>query len=193
MRPFFAFRQKSLFIPGCVQGAIIWFVCVCVTVVVLTDYENCTRPIPTNPGSMEAGGYGLTRGTCFVARRHEVVSVAGLLWISWCVFGAAEYIFCVFVFSIYFFFERTRPAASIRPPYLIYLYTGNEARPRERSDRGRFLPIGKKASSYRGVYRVPFFNLSVRLSVSVRCGGFFRFFFPPIFFPSSNAHGLLQA
>ena len=23
MRPFFAFRQKSLFIPGCVQGAII--------------------------------------------------------------------------------------------------------------------------------------------------------------------------
>ena len=34
----------------------------------------------------------------------------------------------------------------------------NEARPRERSDRGRFLPIGKKASSYRGAYRVPLFN-----------------------------------
>ena len=33
-----------------------------------------------------------------------------------------------------------------------------EARPRERSDRGRFLPIGKKASSYRGAYRVPLFN-----------------------------------
>ena len=31
----------------------------------------------------------------------------------------------------------------------------NEARP---SDRGRFLPIGKKASSYRGAYRVPIFN-----------------------------------
>ena len=29
--------------------------------------------------------YGLTRGTCFVARRLEVVAVAGLLWISWCV------------------------------------------------------------------------------------------------------------
>ena len=34
----------------------------------------------------------------------------------------------------------------------------NEARPRERSDRGRFLPIGKKASSYLGAFRVPLFN-----------------------------------
>ena len=38
---------------------------------------------------MEAGEDGLTRGTCFVARRLEVVAVAGLLWISWCVLGAA--------------------------------------------------------------------------------------------------------
>ena len=41
--------------------------------------ESCTKPISTNPGSMEAGEYGLTRGTCFVARRLEVVAVAGLL------------------------------------------------------------------------------------------------------------------
>ena len=34
---------------------------------------------------MEAGEYGLTRGACFVAPRLEVVAVAGLLWISWCV------------------------------------------------------------------------------------------------------------
>ena len=34
----------------------------------------------------------------------------------------------------------------------------NEARPRERRDRGHFLPIGKEASSYRGAYRVPLFN-----------------------------------
>ena len=40
---------------------------------------------------MEAGEYGLTRGTCFVARRLEVVAVAGLLWISWCVLGAAGF------------------------------------------------------------------------------------------------------
>ena len=38
---------------------------------------------------MEAGEYGLTRGTCFVAHRVEVAAVAGLLWISWCVFGGA--------------------------------------------------------------------------------------------------------
>ena len=38
------------------------------------------RPICTNPGSMEAGECGLTRETCFVARRFEVIAVAGLLW-----------------------------------------------------------------------------------------------------------------
>ena len=38
---------------------------------------------------MEAGEYGLTRGTRFVARRLEVVVVAGLLWMSWWVLGAA--------------------------------------------------------------------------------------------------------
>ena len=54
-----------------------------------TDCESCTRPIYTNPGSMEAGEYGLTGQTCFVARRLEVVAVAGLLWISWCGLGAA--------------------------------------------------------------------------------------------------------
>ena len=40
---------------------------------------------------MEAGEYGLTRGTCFVARRLEVVAVAGLLWISWRGLGAAGF------------------------------------------------------------------------------------------------------
>ena len=58
--------------------------------------ESCTRPISTNPGSTEAGEYGLTRGTCFVARRLEVVAVAGLLWISWCVLGGADFIFVFF-------------------------------------------------------------------------------------------------
>ena len=63
-----------------------------VTFVVFTDCESFTRPISTNPGSMEADKYGLTRETCFkyaltrrtclVARRLEVVAVAGLLWVS---------------------------------------------------------------------------------------------------------------
>ena len=50
-----------------------------VTFVAFTDCESCTRPISTNPGPMEAGEYGLTRGTSFIARRLEVVAVAGLL------------------------------------------------------------------------------------------------------------------
>ena len=49
---------------------------------------------------MEAGEYGLTRGTRFVARRLEVVAVAGLLWVSWCVLGAARFrVLREFVFS----------------------------------------------------------------------------------------------
>ena len=40
---------------------------------------------------MEAGEYGLTLGTCFVARRLKVVAVAGLLCISRCVLGGARF------------------------------------------------------------------------------------------------------
>ena len=94
--PFFPDGQKSLFISGCVKGASIKLVCllsfypcvsvcVCVTFEVFTECENCTRPTFTSSGSIEAGEHGLTRGKCFVASRLEVVAVAGLLWISWCV------------------------------------------------------------------------------------------------------------
>ena len=61
---------------------------------------------------MEAGEYELTRRTCFVARRLEVVAVDGLLLIWWCVLGAVGFRVFLFVFC----FERTRPAASMRPP-----------------------------------------------------------------------------
>ena len=81
---------------------------VCVTFVVFTDCESCTRPISTNPGSMEAGECGLTRGTRFAARRLELVAVAGRLWISWCVLGGAD--FFVFFFRFFFFFLRTHTA-----------------------------------------------------------------------------------
>ena len=50
---------------------------------------------------MEAGEYGLTRGTCFFGRRVAVVAVAGLVWISGCVLGGAD--FCVLFFFRYFF------------------------------------------------------------------------------------------
>ena len=61
---------------------------------------------------MEAGEYGLTRGTCFVARRLEVVAVAGLLWISWCVLGAA------FFFSFLFFFHTACCKCGAALPHL---------------------------------------------------------------------------
>ena len=44
-----------------------------------------------NPGSMEAGEYRQTRGARFVAVCLEVVVVAGLMWVSWCVFGEAGF------------------------------------------------------------------------------------------------------
>ena len=127
-----------------------------VDVFAIGNCESCMWPISTNPTSMEAGVYGLTHEMCLVARRLEVVAVAGLLWISWCVWGGVD--FLLFSFFSIFFFERTRPTASMRPPCLIYISTSNEARPRDRSDRARFLPVGKNASSYRGAYRVPLFN-----------------------------------
>ena len=39
---------------------------------------------------MEADKCGPARGTCFVARRLQLVAVAGLLWLSWCVSGGAD-------------------------------------------------------------------------------------------------------
>ena len=93
-----------MFIPGCVQGATL---CVCVTFVIFTDFESCTTPIYTNPVSMEAGKYGLTCGTCFVASRPEVVvAVAGLLSISWCVLGGVGLLLVFYPI----FFHRTHTA-----------------------------------------------------------------------------------
>ena len=75
--------------------------------IVFTDCESCTRPISTNPVSMEAGEYGLTHDTCFFARRLEVVGFAGLLRLSWCVLGGVDF-FVLFFFD--FFFLRTHTA-----------------------------------------------------------------------------------
>ena len=93
---------------------------VCVTFVLFIDCDSCTRPISTNSVSMEAGKYGLTSGTCFFARCLEVVAVAGLLRLSWCVLGGVDFFVCVcvcvFFCRLFVFFERTRPTASMRPP-----------------------------------------------------------------------------
>ena len=68
--------------------------------VVFTDCKSCARPISANPVYMEAGEHGLTRGTCFFARRFEVVAFAGLLRLSWCVLGGVD--FFGFFFSDFF-------------------------------------------------------------------------------------------
>ena len=70
---------------------------------------------------MEAGEYGLTRGTCFFARRLELVAVAGLLWLTWCVLGAAG--FRVFCFSIIFGGTHTACCKYEAASCLIYLST----------------------------------------------------------------------
>ena len=104
MRPFFAFRAKKPLHTGVRTGChylISLSVCVCATFVGFTDCESCTRPISTNPGSMKAGEYGLTLGTCFFARRLELVAVVGLMWVSRCVFGGANF-FSVLSTSLHF-------------------------------------------------------------------------------------------
>ena len=75
---------------------------VCVTFVVFPDCESCTWQIYINPGFMEAGEYGLTRGTRLLACGLELDAVAGLLWITWCVFGGAD--FSGFFFFFFFIF-----------------------------------------------------------------------------------------
>ena len=100
------YRVSLFSLSVCLSG------CVCVTLVVFIECESCTRLISTTPGSMGAGEYGLTRGECFVARRLEVVAVAGLLWISWCVLGGAD--FSVFFFSIVFFSSNAHGLLQVR-------------------------------------------------------------------------------
>ena len=113
MRPFLPLGKKASSYRGAYRVQLFnlsvgMCVCVCATFVVFTDCEGCTRPISTNPVSMEAGEYGLTRGACFIASHLELHAMAELLWISWCVLGGADFSM-IFFFSI-FFFLRTHTA-----------------------------------------------------------------------------------
>ena len=100
---------------------------------------------------MEAGEYGLTRGACFIARRPEVVAVAGLLWISWCVLGEAG-------LGVLFFI------AFIRTPTACWKYEAalphlplHEYRLRERYEadihKARIYGSGQKCSNAWDVFR----------------------------------------
>ena len=68
---------------------------------------------------MEAGQYGLTRVTWFLACRLELDAVAGLLWISCCVLGGAIFP-CFFHFNR-FFFLRTHTACCKYEAALLHL------------------------------------------------------------------------
>ena len=72
---------------------------------------------------MEAGEYGLTHGTWFFVRRLEVVTVAGLLWLSWYVLDGA--IFFLFFFPIFFLRTHTACCRYEAASCLIYLSTSN--------------------------------------------------------------------
>ena len=70
-------------------------VCVCVCVTFNSSFLLIARAVRgrfrQKPVSTEAGEYGLTRETWFFARRLDVVVVAGLMCVSWCVFGGAGF------------------------------------------------------------------------------------------------------
>ena len=109
-RPFYAFRASKPLHTGVrteCHYQISLSVCVRFTFVVFTDCESCTWPISTTSGSMEASDGGRTRGTCVITCRIKVVAVAGLLWLSWCVFGGAY----VFAFSTSLRFQICTPRA----------------------------------------------------------------------------------
>ena len=97
LRPFFAYLHAGVR----TRCHYLISLSVCVTFVVFTDCESCTRPVSTNSGSLEAGECGLTLGTWFCARRFEVVAVAGLMRVSWCGFGGSGFFraFHEFAFS----------------------------------------------------------------------------------------------
>ena len=94
---------------------------VCVSFVVFTDCESCTRPISTNPGIYESGRVWANAWDVF--RRTPPRGGRGRR--SCCGFRGVFWVRRDFVFFRFFFFERTRPAASMRPPCLIYLSTSN--------------------------------------------------------------------
>ena len=96
--------------------------------------------------------------------------VAGLLWFSWCVFGGAK--FSCFL-SRLFFFERTRPAAIVRPPCLIYLSTTcvfcHERQPPQPRTLEVSLVWARKPMAMRTYTNVVLYVLSLWF-IKMRCG-----------------------
>ena len=84
------------------------YLSVYVILVVFTGCESCTRLISTNPGSMEGGEYGLTRGTWVFAWHLDAVVVAGLLWLSFVCFAWSGFFSRVMSMSLHFQIRTSR-------------------------------------------------------------------------------------
>ena len=128
---------------------------------------------------MEAGVYGLTRGMCLVARRLEVVAVAGLLWTSWCVLDGVDFLF----FFVFFDFFSSN-AHGLQQVCLIYISTSTDCESCTRPISTKTQDLWKPASMGERVGRVSSQTVS-RWSRSPGCCGFrgvflggarFRFF-----------------
>ena len=96
--PFFRLWAKNPLYTGvCTRCHYLISLWVFETFTVFAHRESCKRPILTNPGSPESSEYGLTRETCFVVRRLEVVAVAGMLWIHGVFWVRRDFDNCFFV------------------------------------------------------------------------------------------------
>ena len=157
-----------------------------------TDCESCCRPISTNPGSSYGSGrvwanaWDVIRRTPSRSGRGRRAAVDFV-----CVLGAAGFR----LFFLAFFFERTRPAASMRSPCLIYLSTSADCEsctrpistnPGSSYGNGRVWAniawdVFRRTPSRAGRGRLA----AVDFVVCFGCGGISFFF-------SSNAHHLLQ-
>ena len=124
----FYFRQKSLFTPGCVPGAIIYFVCLvsgCITFIrhfysLPELYEaDIHKPGIYGSGRVWANAWDVFRRAPSRSSRGRLAAVDFVVCVVWGVFF-------VCFFSILFFLERTRPASSMTPPCLIYLSTSSD-------------------------------------------------------------------
>ena len=113
--------QRSLFIPGFVQGAIITLVClsVCVSHLSFLRIARAVRgqfPQPRDLWKRVSVGERVGRFSSHAVSRWS--RSPGCCRFRGVFRMRRDFVFFFFVF---FFFERTRPASSMRPPCLIYL------------------------------------------------------------------------
>ena len=142
-RPFFAFRQNSLLLAGrtsvgCQKLEIKSFLCtrdVCLSVCLIQH-----RSWPLRSTILNAHGTnGCPDGLC--TRTHTIEAFS--CWFS-CYSFRVDRARCG---NVCYQVKACSPTDQPVRKFKDGLGINNKARPRERSDRGRFLPSGKKASS----------------------------------------------